>query len=53
LVKVALGGCPFEDHMRLESWKSPHKTKTLMIRGFIATYVEAAYWLNVSGWIRI
>jgi hypothetical protein len=38
--------------MRLESWKRAHKAKTLIRRGFIDTYVEATYWLNLSSQFR-
>jgi hypothetical protein len=41
-VNVALGGCPFEDHMRLDIWKKAQITTMLMIRCFIDTQVDVA-----------
>jgi hypothetical protein len=45
---VALGGCPFEDQMRLDIWNKAQRTTTLMIRCFIDTYVDIAWWVGHS-----
>lgn len=47
-MKVALGGCPFEDQMRLDTWKKAQRTTMPMIRCFIDTYVDVAWWVGHS-----
>ena len=41
-MNVALGGCPFEDQMRLDIWKKAQRTTTLMIRVLHGYVVDVA-----------